>query len=444
MLIASFLVSACSEQSAPQQASSDNKPSAPVAEAWKKPEQSCAADQPGFVSGYQNFPGMACPQISEEVKNYTARPAFRKQCQKLTGNNKRPKTVAQVMINECGPLKNQDGYYASMQVCCHTSPAETDITQKIINYDASLQCPKKNVQALATNLHFPNMACDGAKANAESNTGIGGYKRACENTSNNRTRQSILDASVYTCREDDMGAYVDVAVCCSATLPANKTSHPLSIIPDPWEAIRTNDLFALQLFLSRHPEKINDTDDQGMTMLHHATTPQLVNALLSIKPDLYVQDTNGMMPIHYAVLHKQSDIVERLVKAGKVIQKADASGLSPLSFAKDHHMASLLLAKGANTNIEGKSSPLHNAAYHGRLDVARLLLQHGADINQTDVNGETPLHRAAFRQHLDMVKFLVDSGADIHATSSAGKPRTPLQMTSNAAIRDFLISIGGK
>lgn len=47
---------------------------------------------------------------------------------------------------------------------------------------------------------------------------------------------------------------------------------------------------------------------------------------------------------------------------------------------------------------------LHWAAADGHLDIVRLLIQRGAEINATHVAGYTALHEAAQRGHYDVVK----------------------------------------
>jgi ankyrin repeat protein len=44
-------------------------------------------------------------------------------------------------------------------------------------------------------------------------------------------------------------------------------------------------------------------------------------------------------------------------------------------------------------------------AYGAYLDIARLLLDHGADLDNTDVDGDTPEILAMNRGHMDMVKL---------------------------------------
>ncbi|KAL7455728.1 hypothetical protein ACHAWC_007670 [Mediolabrus comicus] len=77
-------------------------------------------------------------------------------------------------------------------------------------------------------------------------------------------------------------------------------------------------------------------------------------------------------------------------------------------------------AKGWWKDIQNNSgnyrdlTPLHQAARNGKLEVCRLLLDHGANINQIDkdtVRG-SPLHHAVSMGEIDCVKLLCERGAD--------------------------------
>jgi ankyrin repeat protein len=58
---------------------------------------------------------------------------------------------------------------------------------------------------------------------------------------------------------------------------------------------------------------------------------------------------------------------------------------------------------------------LHYAARDGRLDVARLLLEHGADPNAREAGDQTyPLHWAAAHRAIEVVRALLDAGGDPH------------------------------
>ncbi len=57
-------------------------------------------------------------------------------------------------------------------------------------------------------------------------------------------------------------------------------------------------------------------------------------------------------------------------------------------------------------------TPLGSATFHGRYDLARRLLEHGADPNTPYANNRTPLMGAVHRRDMDMVRLLLDAGAD--------------------------------
>ena len=83
-----------------------------------------------------------------------------------------------------------------------------------------------------------------------------------------------------------------------------------------------------------------------------------------------------------------------------------------------------LPARGSRYLIPGAMTPLLYAARDGRLESARLLLDAGADIEQTDANAITPLIAAIANNHPDVARFLIERGANVNAVDWYG--RTPL------------------
>ena len=62
---------------------------------------------------------------------------------------------------------------------------------------------------------------------------------------------------------------------------------------------------------------------------------------------------------------------------------------------------------------------LHYASWEGSCDIAKILIDSGADVNAregTSGDGKTPLHRAAENGHADMVDLLLKTGADPKVT----------------------------
>lgn len=84
-------------------------------------------------------------------------------------------------------------------------------------------------------------------------------------------------------------------------------------------------------------------------------------------------------------------------------------------------------------NTEYGNSPLHLAAYKGNVSMAhRLLLQHGANINQRNLHGSSPIILAANEGHYEMCKYLLTvPGVDVNLQNSAFSA-TALQLASMA------------
>lgn len=90
-----------------------------------------------------------------------------------------------------------------------------------------------------------------------------------------------------------------------------------------------------------------------------------------------------------------------------------------------------ILEIGVNVNMTdiGGQSALWLAASADHLEVVKLLLKHGADIEvRNSLMGWTPLHIAAYNGHADMVQALVSAGANVDAKDNTG--RTPADYTS--------------
>jgi hypothetical protein len=83
----------------------------------------------------------------------------------------------------------------------------------------------------------------------------------------------------------------------------------------------------------------------------------------------------------------------------------------------------LLSIRNINVNVKDDESgwtPLHWAARNGHIEIARFLLQNGAEVNARSINGCTSLHCAAFYGHVDILHLLVENGANLEAQDNDG------------------------
>lgn len=68
----------------------------------------------------------------------------------------------------------------------------------------------------------------------------------------------------------------------------------------------------------------------------------------------------------------------------------------------------------------GGSSPLISAATFGRTEIARLLIDAGADLDFTNADGSTALHSAAFFCRPEILEALLEAGADKSVANNHG------------------------
>ena len=81
------------------------------------------------------------------------------------------------------------------------------------------------------------------------------------------------------------------------------------------------------------------------------------------------------------------------------------------------------------TAAEKRNTPaLHHAVFHGNVEMARLLLEHGADIHalayENNHEMTPPIVLAAWEGGIDVLRLLLENGADPNCESSNGV--TPL------------------
>ena len=74
------------------------------------------------------------------------------------------------------------------------------------------------------------------------------------------------------------------------------------------------------------------------------------------------------------------------------------------------------------------NSTLNEASFVGYLEVAKCLLERGAEVNKADSRGWTPLYCASREGHLEVVKTLLAAGAEVDKADNLG--RTPLYRAS--------------
>jgi len=76
------------------------------------------------------------------------------------------------------------------------------------------------------------------------------------------------------------------------------------------------------------------------------------------------------------------------------------------------------------------------AAQQGNLDIVKILLRNGAEINSCDLKSkESPLHNAIIEDNIETAIYLIDNGADLRVNDIDG--RTPLHVLANKKALGF-------
>ncbi len=148
-----------------------------------------------------------------------------------------------------------------------------------------------------------------------------------------------------------------------------------------------------------HGTNVNARDHQGYSPLHHAVEEgniAIVQLLLFFKAEASPKDKRGSTPLHLAAFYSHEQIAKFLVDQGAEVEVS---------------------------TIDDLRTPLHWAAWNESRPLLELLLKHGADINAKNDKGETALHYAA-RDNQTILQDLLDNGADVDIETCRGD--TPL------------------
>ena len=120
---------------------------------------------------------------------------------------------------------------------------------------------------------------------------------------------------------------------------------------------------------------------------------------------------SGQVDQYRQLLHERPD------RALDMIFAAAAKGKT--------HVVRFLLEQGVKATANEAEDddptlvPLHAAAYQGRLECVKILVEEGKlNLDTLDEIGGTPLMRASRGKHPDIVEYLLDAGADLTVTTN--------------------------
>ena len=147
--------------------------------------------------------------------------------------------------------------------------------------------------------------------------------------------------------------------------------------------------------------------------------------------------------LHYAALWGFHFIVEFLVieRSQNVRSRGFSDNVTPLHLASEKgqvEVARMLIERGADEAAQNEYGdiPLHLASRKGEVEVVRMLIERGADVAAQNKDGDTPLHLASQNGEVDVVCMLIEHGADVAAHTKDGE--TPLHLASQSGEVDVV------
>ncbi len=135
------------------------------------------------------------------------------------------------------------------------------------------------------------------------------------------------------------------------------------------------------------------------------------------------RSTHGMTPLHLAYWRSNLDVAKLLIEKGADVNAEDEIQEStPLFWARNFKFATPLIQNGAKLDVQDKykNTLLHHACSTGDTEFIKFLIGKGANVNAENNVKKTPLHSACTSGDLKAVELILKEKPNVNAKSTLG------------------------
>ena len=199
--------------------------------------------------------------------------------------------------------------------------------------------------------------------------------------------------------------------------------------------------------LKDEPQNLRTKRTKLMFASYKGDVPMIIFLLTRANANVNLKDYRGQTALYFACLSEHLEAVKQLIKFGADMEVEDvADNITPLmqiSYMGNVGIVTYLLEHGANVNHQNENgeTALFYACHseYDQVDIIRLLIQNGANTELT-IGDHTPLMEAVEQQVLVNVRALLDGGANVNKRDEVGRTAlySSIVMGSIEIIRELL------
>lgn len=209
---------------------------------------------------------------------------------------------------------------------------------------------------------------------------------------------------------------------------ANLEARGKDMVTPLYCAVTNGHIKAAQLLLDHNPD-VDTRNIYDWTPLHSAVKEgytELVTMLITKGANIATANENGVGPFYTACHEGFIEIARLLFDVGVDVniptQEDQCTPLIAASECGHVEIAKFLLENGANVEARNNEmmTPFYCAALNGHVKIIQLLFDHNADVNARQINNSTPVHAAVESGHIEVVKMLIAQGVNVNTADNSG------------------------